>query len=81
MPELNGHYHTGQTLLLVKLQRQTVRVVKKGKTLVGEGIDTDRFTRYAVRLQMFYCVIQVINAEGKMAQSTGFRARRARRRK
>ena len=67
MPELSGHYHTGRRLLLIKLQRQAVRVVEKGKTLVGERIDADCFTRHAVRFQMFYCAIQVIDAEGKMA--------------
>ena len=47
---------------------------------VGERIDADRFTRHAVRFQRFYCAIQVIDAEGKMTQATGFRPGRTRRR-
>ena len=74
MPELSGHYHTGKSLLLIKLQRQAVRVAEKGETLVGERIDAYRFARHTVRFQMFYCAVQVINAKGKMAQTTGFRA-------
>ena len=81
MPELSGHYHTGRRLLLIKLQRQAVRVVEKGKALVGERIDADCFTRHAVRFQMFDCAIQVIDAEGEMAQAAGFRTGRTRRRK
>ena len=79
MPELSGHYHTGQPLLLIKLQRQAVRIVEKSKALVGGRIDAYRFARHAVRFQMLNCAIQVIDAEGKMTQAAGFRAGRTRR--
>ena len=37
MPEQSGHYHTGWRLLLVKLQRKTVRIVEKVKRLSVNG--------------------------------------------
>ena len=76
MPELSGHYHTGWKLLLVKLQRKAIRIVEKGKTLVGERVDTNRFALHAVGLQMFYGAINVVDAKGKVAQAAGFRAGR-----
>jgi hypothetical protein len=69
-----------QELLLIKLQRQAVRIVKKGKAFAGKRIDTNRFTGHAMRFQMLP-PIDIINAESQMTQPTGFRAARTRRRK
>ena len=56
-----------QGLLLINLQRQTVRIVKKGESLTGEGVDTNAFTSYAVRLKMGNGGINIVDAKCQMA--------------
>ena len=72
MPELSGHYHTGWRLLLVKLQRQAIRVIEKGKSLIGKRVDSDGFALDAVRFKMLDGQVEIVHAKRKMAKSTGF---------
>ena len=58
----------------MQFQRQSVRVMKESHLLAGIIVNPDRLTFNSDRCQFFHCLFHAVNAERKMAQTTGLRA-------
>src|ERR1700744_2729415 len=65
------------SLLFVKLNRQTIRISKKSKTLAGKFINPDGLNKYILRLNMMNSFLNIINLKSDVPQSGCFGSRRA----
>ena len=62
----------------MQLQRQAVRVTKKGKRLAGIFIHANRLTRNALCSQLCNRLSHAVHTESQMAQTRGLRVRQPR---
>lgn len=66
-------YHLFHLPLLMQLQRQSVRVMKKRHLLAGKIIHTDRLTFDSDLRQLFHRLLHALHTESKMTQTTSLR--------